>query len=258
MSYQEINERLKLLNQASEPEIEIIESPILEHPLLPKYKKQEEKLQALNEELKIYQKRRNFAKEKIELSKNLTPTFADTKEKHQKVPNINLHDLKELEIELQKSESDLTQTKKYYITLLYQEALEIEQIIKDEQNKDVKENWKQEIINILQIINWIQNYKIPETEVHSYIEQNELKNQLVFLTSPNGRTIPLDELLTIPIEQRKDFEILLLSIKDGTLKGYKKLHKSKLCEVSLNLARIIMRRLNQNTYLIASCFLKKN
>jgi hypothetical protein len=224
-----------------------------ENPLLQQYKKQEERYQELLKELQQYQKRKQKWEKEAKKSKEFQKeTKLTKKEKERALKVTSIEEIKSL---LDNS-FDLEKTKQQILTYLYNEAIEYNKIAKENNSSELLAETKKEILQILSLIHWIQAYQKNETiENRSKEETNQ--NHLIYLTSNSGRIIPLDEIeKNIPIDFYEEIKELLLSIQNGTMKGFKALSGKKFNEVKNRKIRIYFKQINQNTYLILSCFVK--
>ena len=148
---------------------------------------------------------------------------------------------------------DSEKSKQQILTYLYNEAIEYNKIAKE--NTSLLEESKKEILEILALIHWTQLYQ--KEDVGEVQKEENQQNHLIYLTSNSGRIIPVDEIeKNIPIDYYEEIKELLLSIQNGTLKGFKSLSGKKFNEVKNRKIRIYFKQMNQNTYLILSCFIK--
>ncbi|MCI8575836.1 MAG: hypothetical protein HFI09_05135 [Bacilli bacterium] len=220
--------------------------------LLEQYKRQVERYQEISKEIANLQN--CFQREKdANNDKKLTSSVSEIKEKQRNEPltlNIFLN-LQDLQKYLH-SAPDLDLAKKHLITLLYEEATSYNQIAL-EGNLLEQAECKKEIKEILSKIQWIKNYQKPEQTK----EQTINHNNLIYLTSSSGRIIPLEEITKdIPIEFYDLLKETLLSIKNGTFLGFKSLSYKKYNELRKIKVRVLFKQINENTFLILSCFIK--
>ena len=177
MSFQAAKELVKR-NTCIEEET-IPTSPLnAENPLLQQYKKQEERYQALLDELKHYQKQKQkLEKEKkkrnSEEIKTKKPLSKKEKERSLKVTSIE-----EIESLLENS-LDSEKSKQQILTYLYNEAIEYNKIAKE--NTSLLEESKKEILEILALIHWTQLYQ--KEDVGEVQKEENQQNHLIYLTS---------------------------------------------------------------------------
>lgn len=132
---------------------------------------------------------------------------------------------------------------------------EVKSDLKFKQDIDEEKSRLYEIINA---INYLQTEK-----VHEQIEEKtSTDNKLVFLETPSGSIYAENDLYSIPEEYYESFAGLLLSIKNGTFKNVKMLNGSHqvICavsEVKDFKTRVVFDRIDTNTYVIISIFVKK-
>lgn len=257
MSFQSVKYLLEKNKIELEPEI-INNTPIekSENPLLHQYKRQVERYQELLEELALWKKRQR--KKETTLNK---VTVLETEKKVQPNNNFFTHSnafhTKESIIAFLKNAPDLDIAKKQIITYLYQEALDFNQIAQNSSSQKDYEECKKEILTILDQITWIQNYQIPSNDLVQTATPTLPKYHLIYLTSDTGRVIPYDEIdKEIPQEFYPILKDALLSLEQGILKGFKSLFKIKFNELKNQDTRIFFKQINENTFLILSCFVK--
>lgn len=92
--------------------------------------------------------------------------------------------------------------------------------------------------------------------------KRKIENKIVFLTTKSGNNVLWRDLKDIPDEYYPEFKGLLDSIIDGTFKNLKKFYSTNkvnngLLEVKDFKTRIIFDRLDKNTFIILSAFMKK-
>lgn len=240
----------------------------------PRKKEQEKTNVTKNELLEIYyqqekeyleiQTEKNILKERIHKQTELEQQEKTKKEKKPEeslkskdtkiilktIPQSQKEIIRELNLHLLQVE----QYKDAIIMGLYEKAVNLNQLAIQSNNEEEKKEFKQNIINILELIQWLRNYQLQKDNSET-TKETATPNNLIFLTSPSGRIFPYDQLEKEPIESYDNFKEGFLSIQNGTFKGFKYLHK-KLFEVRVNDIRIIFVRINKNTYLIVSCFNK--
>ena len=106
-------------------------------------------------------------------------------------------------------------------------------------------------------INYIRNIK-----ENSQSEEEVRENNLYFLKTTSGNIYCLNDLDKIKNEYYESFDELFKSIKDGTFKGAKRLNSnnnktSSLSEVRGFKTRVLFDKLDENTYIIIMCAVKK-
>ena len=106
-------------------------------------------------------------------------------------------------------------------------------------------------------INFIRSTKEKETS-----EEEVKENNLYFLKTTSGNIYCLNDLDKIKNEYYESFEELFKSIKDGTFKRAKRLNSnnnktSSLSEVRGFKTRVLFDKLDENTYIIIMCAVKK-
>lgn len=217
------------------------------------YKKLEKDYQDLMNEINIYQKRQQ-TKQKENIV-TLNPKISEKKKTKRQINlnGINIFDKEQLSYFFQ-NQLFLQDIKDEIIRILYQNALEMNEMAKCSSNKNEKIFCQVEIKSILELIQWIINYKALKEPIEI---PEKKENKLIFLQTETGRVTPYDELNKIPDEQKELFELLLKSIQNESFKGFKNLSPKDLLEVRYQKARIIFRQIQENIYLIASCFIKK-
>lgn len=257
MSFQNVKYLLEKNKIEREPE-PINNTPIekSENPLLQQYKRQVERYQELLEELALCKKRQKTK----ETNQDKVPIL-EKEEKEQPYNNFitypNTFHTKESIIAFLKNAPDLDIAKKQMITVLYQEALDFNQIAQNSSSQKDHEECKKEILTILDQITWVQNYQIPSTDLIRNLAPTLPKYHLIYLTSDTGRVIPYDEIdKEIPREFYPILKEALLSLEQGILKGFKSLFKIKFNELKNQDTRIFFKQINENTFLILSCFVK--
>lgn len=138
--------------------------------------------------------------------------------------------------------NDLVEQSKYDITL--------------DDLKTFKENIKLEKAKIKLIEKNLNKKKSKEKE-------KQVENRMIFVPTSGGNIRVLDEISSIPIEYYPEFIELFNSIKDGTLKNIKKFHNyddlNGIYEVRglRNGTRVVIDRLDKNTFAIITAFFKK-
>ena len=219
--------------------------------LLQQYKRQVERYQELLQELALWNKRlknkqNQKRKEHTSIEEERKPQITSSKTSTLSIPYSDI-------ITFLQNATDLNKTKQQIITHLYQEACTFNEMAKNYSNFQDKEACKREIEAILNQIEWIQNFqKIEKKEVNSTTHSN-----IMFLTSSSGRIIPLEEIMkNIPIEFYDSLKEALLSIENRTFIGFKPLIKRKYNELKKANIRVLYSQINENTFLILSCFIK--
>ena len=141
---------------------------------------------------------------------------------------------------------------------LIRECVEIEKfIVKENLTKEEKKDFQEEIRSKQTLI-----HKIAEYRNQPIIEENKKhKNNIIYLTSPSDNIYAQSDLKDISKEFYDSFLELFNSIIDGTFKNVKYFTNhnkiGKLYEVKNFKTRIIFDRINKNTYIIISVFIKK-
>ncbi|MCI8467554.1 MAG: hypothetical protein HFI08_05135 [Bacilli bacterium] len=219
--------------------------------LLQQYKRQVERYQELLQELALWNKRlKNKQNQKrtehTSIEEERKPQITSSKTSTFSIPYSDI-------ITFLQNATDLNKTKQQIITHLYQEACTFNEMAKNYSNFQDKEACKREIEAILCQIGWIQNFqKSEKKEVNSATHNN-----IMFLTSSSGRIIPLEEIMkNIPMEFYDSLKEALLSIENRTFIGFKPLTKRKYNELKKADIRVLYSRVNENTFLILSCFIK--
>lgn len=240
MSYQTIFKRLMMLNQTRSSQT------FQDH-----YNMQVSLFQEMTAKLTQYQNRETTSKLQVETSQLIeknTPYFS------QKDTSARFLSQEQI-FEILKNCTNLEQTKKDYIALLYQDALFFNELSINTQDQEEKKIYKGKIQEILQNIKNVKNYT-PKQKTQK--ENTSLtKNQLIFLEQSNHRITILEELQKeIPISLYPDFLVLLSSLENGTLKGYKNLTAKSFDQVSTKFARVFFYKLNRSDYLVLSAIQK--
>ena len=138
------------------------------------------------------------------------------------------------------------------------ECVEIEKFIaKENLNKEEKNDFQEEIRSKQTLI-----HKIAEYRNQPIIEEDKkYNNNIIYLTSPSDNIYAQSDLKDISKEFYDSFLELLNSIIDGTFKNVKCFTNhnkiGKLYEVKNFQTRIIFDRINKDTYVIISVFIKK-
>ena len=124
-------------------------------------------------------------------------------------------------------------------------------------SKEEKDEFKQEIKDIQEIMNWMVQYR---DQINTELEE-ESKNNLVYLTSSSGNVYALNDIKSIDQAYYDSFLELINSIINGTFKNIKTfVHNNKLVqlyEVKNFKTRIVFSKIFVNTFLIISIFIKK-
>lgn len=93
-------------------------------------------------------------------------------------------------------------------------------------------------------------------------EKQNIKNNIIFLTSPTGNIYAEGDLFNIDSEYYQGFKNLIVSIEDGTFKNVKRFKSVNnilqgISEVREFKRRIVFDRVSKNTYIIIHIFTKK-
>lgn len=154
-----------------------------------------------------------------------------------------------------------------YRTILYRlklEALrnirEIEELFEEADETEDLTIFKDEVILEQRKISYIDKALTQQKSSGATQEQEE-KNNIVFVPTSGGSIRVLDEMERIPQEYQAGFKELFDSIQDGTFKGIKKFKNNNalngIIEVKGFQVRVVFARLNKNTYALITAFIKK-
>ena len=154
-----------------------------------------------------------------------------------------------------------------YRTILYRlklEALrnirEIEELFEEADETEDLTIFKDEVILEQRKISYIDKALTQQKSSGATQEQEE-KNNMVFVPTSGGSIRVLDEMERIPQEYQAGFKELFDSIQDGTFKGIKKFKNNNalngIIEVKGFQVRVVFARLNKNTYALITAFIKK-
>lgn len=141
---------------------------------------------------------------------------------------------------------------------ILKEIMEYEEIKSDSIGEEEIIEETQKLIDLnKRKINYIKNAK-----ENSQIEAEVKENNLYFLKTTSGNIYCLSDLDKIKNEYYESFNELFRSIKDGTFKGAKRLNSSNnktssLSEVRGFKTRVLFDKLDENTYIIIMCAVKK-
>ena len=141
---------------------------------------------------------------------------------------------------------------------ILKEIMEYEEIKSDSiGEKEIIEETQKLIDLNKRKINFIRNSKEKETS-----KEEVKENNLYFLKTTSGNIYCLNDLDKIKNEYYESFEELFKSIKDGSFKGGKRLNSSNnktssLSEVRGFKTRVLFDKLDENTYIIIMCAVKK-
>lgn len=141
---------------------------------------------------------------------------------------------------------------------ILKEIMEYEEIKSDSIGEEEIIEETQKLIDLdKRKINFIRN-----AEEKSKNEDEVKENNLYFLKTTSGNIYCLNDLDKIKNEYYEGFEELFKSIKDGTFKGAKRLNSnnnktSSLSEVRGFKTRVLFDKLDENTYIIIMCAVKK-
>ena len=139
-----------------------------------------------------------------------------------------------------------------------EECVEIENFIASENlSKEDQEDFLDELHTKQEIMSRIIEYRNHPIEETREIE----KNRLIYLNSSSGNVYALNDLKSIDIDYYESFLELLNSIIDGTFKNVKNFSNNnkigQLYEVKNFKTRIVFDRIDKNTFIIISIFMKK-
>lgn len=154
-----------------------------------------------------------------------------------------------------------------YRTILYRlklEALrnirEIEELFEEADETEDLTIFKDEIILEQRKISYIDK-ALTQQKSSEVTQEQEEKNNIVFVPTSGGSIRVLDEMERIPQEYQAGFKELFDSIQDGTFKGIKKFKNNNalngIIEVKGFQVRVVFARLNKNTYALITAFIKK-
>ena len=141
---------------------------------------------------------------------------------------------------------------------ILKEIMEYEEIKSDSIGEEEIIEETQKLIDLdKRKINFIRSTKEKETS-----EEEVKENNLYFLKTTSGNIYCLNDLDKIKNEYYESFEELFKSIKDGTFKRAKRLNSnnnktSSLSEVRGFKTRVLFDKLDENTYIIIMCAVKK-
>ena len=154
-----------------------------------------------------------------------------------------------------------------YRTILYRlklEALrnirEIEELFEEADETEDLTIFKDEVILEQRKISYIDK-SLTQQKSSGVTQEQEEKNNIVFVPTSGGSIRVLDEMERIPQEYQAGFKELFDSIQDGTFKGIKKFKNNNalngIIEVKGFQVRVVFARLNKNTYALITAFIKK-
>lgn len=154
-----------------------------------------------------------------------------------------------------------------YRTILYRlklEALrnirEIEELFEEADETEDLTIFKDEVILEQRKISYIDK-ALTQQKSSEVTQEQEEKNNIVFVPTSGGSIRVLDEMERIPQEYQAGFKELFDSIQDGTFKGIKKFKNNNalngIIEVKGFQVRVVFARLNKNTYALITAFIKK-
>lgn len=154
-----------------------------------------------------------------------------------------------------------------YRTILYRlklEALrnirEIEELFEEADETEDLTIFKDEVILEQRKISYIDK-SLTQQKSSEVTQEQEEKNNIVFVPTSGGSIRVLDEMERIPQEYQAGFKELFDSIQDGTFKGIKKFKNNNalngIIEVKGFQVRVVFARLNKNTYALITAFIKK-
>lgn len=154
-----------------------------------------------------------------------------------------------------------------YRTILYRLKLEslrnireIEELFEETDETEDLTIFKDEIILEQRKIAYIDK-ALSHQNSSEVTEEQEEKNNIVFVPTSGGSIRVLDEMERIPQEYQAGFKELFDSIQDGTFKNIKKFKNNNalngIIEVKGFQVRVVFARLNKNTYALISAFIKK-
>ena len=145
---------------------------------------------------------------------------------------------------------------------LKREILEIKTFIEScDKEDELIQYFQQDITNIEEMITIIKTLQNLDSEI--LIEKaKSVKNKLVFFETHGGSIYVENDLNSINIEYYNLFEELLRSIENGTFKNIKRLKSNTITNGTLELknhegVRMLFSKLNNDTYVIICCFIKK-
>lgn len=139
-----------------------------------------------------------------------------------------------------------------------EECVEIENfIVSEELTDDEHEEFLSELHRKQEVMNKIIEYRNQPVKQEVEIE----KNNLIYLTSSSGNIYALNDLKNIDVDYYDSFLELLNSIIDGSFKNVKNFSNNnkigQLYEVKDFKTRIVFDRIDKNTFIIISIFMKK-
>lgn len=139
-----------------------------------------------------------------------------------------------------------------------EECVEIENfIVSEELTNEEHEEFLSELHSKQEIMNKIIEYRNQPIKEEAEIE----KNNLIYLTSSSGNVYALNDLKNIDVDYYDSFLELLNSIIDGSFKNVKNFSNNnkigQLYEVKDFKTRIVFDRIDKNTFIIISIFMKK-
>lgn len=139
-----------------------------------------------------------------------------------------------------------------------EECVEIENfIVSEELTDDEHEEFLSELHHKQEVMNKIIEYRNQPVKQEVEIE----KNNLIYLTSSSGNIYALNDLKNIDVDYYDSFLELLNSIIDGSFKNVKNFSNNnkigQLYEVKDFKTRIVFDRIDKNTFIIISIFMKK-
>ena len=154
-----------------------------------------------------------------------------------------------------------------YRTILYRlklEALrnirEIEELFEEADETEDLTIFKDEVILEQRKISYIDK-SLTQQKSSEVTQEQEEKNNIVFVPTSGGSIRVLDEMERIPQEYQAGFKELFDSIQDGTFKNIKKFKNNNalngIIEVKGFQVRVVFARLNKNTYALITAFIKK-
>jgi len=227
----------------------------------------------IKKELETIQK---IKKHKLEITE---PNYSNSNDK--KIDNLQstitldiskyLHDIYEIKT-IDELESVLpnTKTENYqdYINLillsLYKDFKDIDDMLTEDLEDSVRNDFIEELKSIKEKINYIKNYH--EEQLLSFNEDEEIvttnqKNKIIYLTTDSGMPYALKDLKNIDSEHYQSFYFLFNSIINGTFKNSKNFHhdgtNTLIYEVRGYKTRILYDRIGTDTYIILKMLIKK-
>jgi hypothetical protein len=165
-----------------------------------------------------------------------------------------------LEILPSKDSKNFTSIISFMMLYFIEQKTELMNLIAENYEESIRQEFDIEIKSLIEIIDTLKQLKI-----HSGKSLEEKTNKIVCLPKLNGDNVILDDIDSIlksgcPKTTLQAFKTLLVSIENGTFKGVKRFKNNQklngLAEVKDENARIIFKRLYNNTYTIICMFIK--